>query len=113
MAKTQGTLGNLAYTAKGHPMTAHYVNATHTPGPWISEEEAGEWFISAMHGQTKLCHATVYSKADASLIAAAPDLLVALSIAEESLMMATHGDEYCEFDEQLKTIRAALAKATP
>ena len=61
--------------------------ATHTPGPWYSQPTAGH----EMHGQSAIASeangktvAIAYDgKADAHLLAAAPDLLAALRVIAE------------------------------
>lgn len=49
-------------------------------------------------------------KQAARWIDAAPHLIAALEVAERALMNATHGDEYAEYEAELKTIREALVK---
>jgi hypothetical protein len=69
------------------------------------------WFANAlMRGYDE--HAARFNEL-ANAVAMVAHLRSALQLAEESLMNATHGDEYCEYDEVFKTIRAALASTAP
>jgi hypothetical protein len=52
-------------------------NATHTQGPWTLDETANGWTLLANGGEITADHFDC-AKADAHLIAAAPDLLEAL-----------------------------------
>lgn len=49
----------------------------------------------------------------ATAVAQVGHLRAVLTLAEHSLMDATGGDEYGEYDDVLKTIRAALASTGP
>lgn len=99
--------------------------AKHTPGPW----EQSDWmesFVSVTHGglvvaevQPKLWNGKpnltrAEVKANARLIAAAPDLLKALLVADELLGCTVAEDEADKpaFKQDRATIRAAIAKAT-
>jgi hypothetical protein len=84
------------------------MNIQHTSGPWLADYSTRNyWFIEYRQGGedytlTKLdCGA-----ADARLIAAAPDLLAALRIAEDALDMYSGGQS-----SDLAAIRAAIDKA--
>jgi hypothetical protein len=93
------------------------MNTKHTPGPWgITEtppdREAdynGDHLITCRNGQHVLAKLEHYSpaerRANARLIAAAPDLLEALQA------MVDHGS--CSDEEDFFKARAAIAKATP
>ena len=88
------------------------MNAQHTPGPWEVEDgyaivsTEGE-FIASCNESDDNCNA------DAALIAAAPDLLAALEIAEGRLMCidAQKLDTVARNDDVIDRIRAAIAKA--
>ena len=91
----------------------------HTPGPWSLEHIDGETYrvIDAMDMQELSRIATVHfhddavgeTKANACLIAAAPELLEALRIARDHIDMAALEISHCKYAER---IRAAIAKAT-
>ena len=80
----------------------------HTPGPWIVEITGKEAFVTAEHGG--LCaaisvgKANGQDKANAHLIAAAPDLLAALIRCLPEISV-------CCIPEMLAQARAAIAKA--
>jgi hypothetical protein len=87
--------------------------ATYTPGPWIAEGvevTAGVMFVADCDGRGDVKRQEV-SKANARLIAAAPDMYEAL---EEALSFL-EGFEDCDnpedVPEALDMVRAALAKA--
>lgn len=66
----------------------------HTPGPWAVGEKRGVWtgpVVSADDGRRGVafvCENSDVSAANASLIAAAPELLAALRIADDALDFA-------------------------
>jgi len=69
----------------------------HTPGPWITDTCVGDrWRVSHQGRWT----ATAYTKPDARLIAAAPDLLAALKLVEPYVSL-----------DHLGQVHAAIAKA--
>jgi hypothetical protein len=84
----------------------------HTLGPWYSQPTAGH----DIHGQSAIASeatgktvAIAYDgKADARLLAAAPDLLLAL----QSLLAVTEEPALDELDNRQDIARAAIAKAT-
>jgi hypothetical protein len=90
----------------------------HTPVPWTIEASESpldfqmEFWIQANNNY--LC--SVNNKNDASLIAAAPDLLEALKKSREGIESMTaweHEDDPVKpFSDCLKLIDAAIAKAT-
>lgn len=87
----------------------------HTPGTWYFSPTAGghQFSIFSDADETGKDIAIVYnnnekSKADAKLMAAAPDLLAALQIAE---VFMTANREYVS-DNDLHTIHAAIQRAT-
>lgn len=92
----------------------------HTPGPWVVDinhatgnPEFIRTFISSSDGGDMYdianvwCDETGNAKANARLIAAAPDLLAALQIAENALDMYSGGQS-----SDLAAIRIAIDKAT-
>ena len=87
--------------------------ATHTPGPWYSTPTAGH----EMHGQSAIASeangktvAIAYDgKADAHLIAAAPDLLEALQNAAE--IMSGEDYSHVKADMVRAICRRAISKA--
>ena len=93
----------------------------HTPGPWFyAESEVGTPFVdSESVGDLSAVALPIdEQKANARLIAAAPDLLAALRTAEASLADIGDADrepdvEWCErrAAEALPLVRAAIAKA--
>lgn len=88
----------------------------HTPGPWTVEGEAvyANRDARSRHRNGRACVANVCTgdydqldaegKANAALIAAAPDLLAVLQEIDE------HGTD--DWQARLKTVRAAIAAAT-
>ncbi len=91
-------------------------NTKHTPGTWAVERATGENGVGQYH--VTPCsgdedYGCIYSEADARLIAAAPDLLAALTEAHALLEYAAE----CEFDfgegftQAMEQNRAAIAKA--
>ena len=101
------------------------MNATHTPGPWKRDNRdskttisgAGLW-LATIHrdgGTTAQLHPEEFEAfANAKLIAAAPELLAALSylvtLAANQDAQATRPGT--DIDSHLATARAAIAKAT-
>ena len=88
----------------------------HTPGPWVasSEESPLDFQMEArvMSGEAQICYFIESNKeaiANASLIAAAPELLEALMAMVE---MMDSGDESGAGSEWHTKARAAIAKAT-
>lgn len=89
----------------------------HTPGPWKLEREPDEILGELIRVQTPLgpvC-TLVGDEADAHLIAAAPDLLAALSaLFEHCAMVHKHwgdGSNQREADAAIAAGRAAIARA--
>jgi hypothetical protein len=81
----------------------------HTPGPWEAQRDpnaimADDWCIGA---QGQIDMVAVCSERDASLIAAAPELLEALQEMVALVEMAVPFD-----GPQQRKARAAIAKAT-
>jgi hypothetical protein len=90
--------------------------SNHTPGPWVFNDEGEGIFIHAPQSRKYVCDVTVTNPVyahpesaicnaealtNARLIAAAPDMLAALKLAEQNA-----------FDQTaLAAIRAAIAKA--
>ena len=83
------------------------MSTQHTPGPWkITKNDAYEEYWVQLEHYTVGPARIVFTKADAALIAAAPDLLEALkSILED--MDSEHGTDY-----DYAKARAAMAKTT-
>lgn len=89
-----------------------------TPGPWHVSEVGTEFYIDAIDAMEPPGVATVYAtpgelskaKADATLIAAAPELVEALKEARSGLFAYAGGiDGYC--GDTIARIDAALSKA--
>lgn len=109
---------------RGKEDESHY---EHTPGPWILKREgqSGQDYVvtSQETGHVVVCDgiSSDFEKdgpewkrcmADARLIAAAPELLEALEIAE-SFMSGFEGDgTHVGIEGHLQKIRAAIARAT-
>lgn len=80
-------------------MTTKTQTAKHTPAPWIYDETWG----LITHGETQVCALHSGIKANARLIAAAPELL-------EACKTVLKGTEYMT-DSDFSLIRSAIAKA--
>lgn len=83
--------------------------AQHTPGPWTTDgsAESGNLDIISPLGRVAMMDCDHDLTAiDAQLIAAAPDLLAALRIAEDALDIYSGGQS-----SDLAAIRAAIDKA--
>lgn len=78
--------------------------SNHTPSPWVAQPFAGRWIVWPIK-KRKNHTAVAYDldEGDARLMAAAPDLLEALKLAQSII---GHPD-----DEGSKIIAAAIAKA--
>ena len=91
---------------------AKTVKTTHTPGPWVLKGRFPTQYI--MHDRD--CIATTHiSEADARLIAAAPEMLEALLVAQEAVESAAFGAlrDPIELVKRATKLRlAAIAKAT-
>lgn len=88
------------------------MNAQHTPGQWIAD---GENVSSVFHGGRIIMRGDLadvcQNTANASLIAAAPELLAALKVAQSCLAaMPQYQDGI--YDNAKNSIAAAIAKAT-
>src|SRR5260370_3806342 len=87
------------------------VKTEHTPGPWqVADERDGVAFVIAEHLRIVVDHRENFgsAKADACLIAAAPDLLSAAKAAEPLLVGAL---AFVDCKPQLNQLRAAIAAA--
>jgi len=91
------------------------MNATHTPGPWITKESTEHWgrvdvtvcaAFTANDVATAWQGTTAVNRANARLIAAAPDLLEALKSAADWIGKGRGGEHIVDI------ARAAIAKAT-
>lgn len=118
------------------------MSAAHTPGPWTKAERLnGPWWhissghtiggeqcksgrqaVASVHGESKsgsVAYAEMF-EANARLIAAAPELLHALEVAEQFMAIASDWNideaeingEMRSTYEWLDVVRAAIAKAT-
>jgi hypothetical protein len=98
------------------------MSAQHTPGPWTvfdSETDGQTYGINGADGRAVVFYgATKYdgirSRADARLIAAAPDLLAALRDIVSALGYEGHDGWYSEpvHSDDVKRALAAIVKAT-
>ena len=77
--------------------------ASHTPGPWKESQSGDKYYINKANQRKEFFPvALVYDNADARLIAAAPELLRYLKLAEEVL-------RFCGNDTS--EIKAIIAEA--
>ena len=83
------------------------MSAQHTPGPWVVKVTAGETFIRSSDGaNVSRVGAATNMRANARLIAAAPDLLAALKA------VCSHGTrEPQQISSDWDAARAAIARA--
>ena len=89
-------------------------NQQHTPGPWDVATKAGDGGLvvrssKSMHELCQIHSSYKYKdahKANARLIAAAPEILEALEDCERNMIISTQADM-----ARLDRIRAAIAKA--
>lgn len=107
------------------------MNAKHTPGPWhIKTERVMNGYkmnittdflsIGVCYGSTNpmwdFVPGAIEGDANARLIAASPDLLNALKVAESMLLALEYevggGDDEINVEPAILTARAAIAKAT-
>lgn len=98
------------------------MTTTHTPGPWTAEystygdeiwfggEGPGMWTIDAPGVYMSGCEGSATAKADARLIAAAPDLLAALETLM-GLIEMTGPRCISDYAHPISAARAAIAKA--
>ncbi len=85
----------------------------HTQGPWVADAVSSDTFLIHVEHHTMWMVAKTYTKADADLIAAAPDLLEALK--ELAFIVETVAHLQGRERELLPTAdraRAAIARAT-
>ena len=103
--------------------------ASHTPGPWVLSDEWEGILVHAPQSCKFVCEVTetnpVYTNpesgisnaealANARLIAAAPEMLVALEAAEKEIRgwsWTGNARDKGPYDDHLASIRAAIAKA--
>lgn len=82
-----------------------------TPGPWKHTGRKGGWDgVSSVDG-TDICHLEFNNPSNATLIAAAPDLLAALRNVEIDLTLAAGIAVGYDLGHALTVVRAAIAKA--
>lgn len=91
---------------------------THTPGPWMPQFVGGRWSIWAGSDHPKVCQLGVLNednKADAHLIAAAPNLLEAVKTALPAIVWAAihTGGNAVQFAGVESVLRNAIAKTEP
>lgn len=103
----------------------------HIPGPWVIDKVSGGWAVRApkwgyvaIHETSGLSHFDERQEANRRLIAAAPDLLAALTAAVEAIEHGGLDDVMCcngwncgcraatNGDRLVHDLRAAIAKAT-
>lgn len=87
---------------------------SHTPGPWRVTEEDGDRELLAANGESLMCDLQYYpwtpaSDADWRLIAAAPELLEALTMIHRVMIQRNMMDDEREVVDQAW---AAISKAT-
>jgi hypothetical protein len=85
-------------------------DTTHTPGPWTVSQPSGNYIDTATGSVAALTYGA--TKADAHLIAAAPDLLAALETALEMLIDSWGDEQIAAGDDQVaNVIKDAITKA--
>lgn len=89
-------------------------NEKHTPGPWEITEHDGKFLLTkdvpVMIGDP-IPVGVAYTKADAHLIAAAPDMLAALKEIERQRLGTDQGTLRVRSDRMWEIATAAIAKA--
>ena len=96
--------------------------ANHTPGPWNLGEEIDNFRSISVPLWSEFANVVVRledddrpyfrGEANARLIAAAPDLLEALTEAEAYMSIVEPRSDKAEYGRTLGVVRAAIAKAT-
>jgi hypothetical protein len=88
------------------------IQSTHTPGPWTVSQPSGNYIDTSTGSVAALTYGA--SKADAHLIAAAPDLLAALEnlLALTELHIAERSKTPEEEDDFLSCPHITQARAT-
>ena len=87
--------------------------SAHTPGPWAYRPSNNGHFIAGIGensgylAEVRQCRSKQDIRADARLIAAAPEMLEAL----KEIIAAADGDGRNRLDASFATARAAIAKA--
>ena len=92
------------------------MSTQHTPGPWQHGIENEGYFIANGELRPDIAKC-IRSRADADLIAAAPDLLEAIKGLLESVTDAINAGDWkvdgvCDPDIDIQRANAAIAKAT-
>ncbi len=88
------------------------MNTPHTPGPWVLQDQKnGHYIIGRIDPQENA--AVSFNKANATLIAAAPELLEALKLALATIRRVTkdHGHSFNSTQGTRDVISAAIANA--
>lgn len=96
------------------------MEAKHTPGPWEIEEDENDYLVGPPDTLVCLVDRHNQPKADARLIAAAPELLKACRVAEQMASIASDWNlDEVEIDGEMvstyelgELFAAAIAKAT-
>ena len=93
------------------------MSATHTPGPWYAIEYAGMWGIQSVNEYSQDNNLLDMenddrAEANAKLIAAAPEMLEALTAAHAIFVTQGIGHEHPICGEQYRLIAKAIKKAT-
>lgn len=91
-----------------------------TPGPWRTHISEGRGHLCVISDDAWICGEIhrpgggmprAEAEANASLIAAAPDMLAALKQAETALDYVYRGSDDLRIEQDLSAVRAAIAKA--
>ena len=96
--------------------------STHTPGPWVADDSnvlVGRHVLAIVNDPDQPSHLTEVSKANANLIAAAPELLEAARTLRDELRLLTEGEKcdhsvgicWCATFRALEAGDAILARA--
>lgn len=87
------------------------IETKHTPGPWTIVERHSGFICSVVHeaGPDFISVVDECTKANAQLIAAAPELLEAMQVVRA--MFLAFGDCHPAFKQFLPTVESVIAKA--
>ena len=95
---------------RGLAQRKEFMNSKHTPGPWTLHSHMGEHFITGGNPSFLIAHASngrthhEPDESNARLIASAPDLLEALTLARKHLDWSLDGNDF-------RTIAGKIDKA--